>query len=191
MTVVLLALRIEKHKRGKEILMVVYVFRHGEAVDADESLIDEWRYLTARGRKATEAVAGRLAHHGLSMCQIVSSPLVRAVQTAQIVAQSCGPAAALEINGLLLPGGNLSELVSFVRSYPAKHVMVVGHEPQLGMLVTGLLEYGQLITLKKSSCVILEIERDKPDKPAQFCSYAVPGTKPVKSLKKAFGKTSE
>ena len=166
--------------------MILYVFRHGEAVDASKALIDEWRYLTGKGRKATEAVAHRLVRHGLSACQIISSPLVRAVQTAQIVAQTCGKSANLEISGLLQPGGDLTELVEFVKNHPGKRVMVVGHEPQLGMLVARLLGRGGQIQLKKSGCVMLEI-RNKPGRRAEFCSYSVPGTKLVKSIDKAFG----
>ena len=166
--------------------MILYVFRHGEAVEASESLINEWRYLTGRGRKATEAVAHRLVRHGLSACQIISSPFVRAVQTAQIVAQACGKSAHLEISGLLQPGGNLTELVEFLKHHPGRQVMVVGHEPQLGMLVAQLLGREGQIRLKKSGCVMLEI-RTKPGRRTEFCSYSVPGTKLVKSIEKAFG----
>jgi phosphohistidine phosphatase SixA len=74
----------------------------------------------------------------------------------------------------------------------AKRVMIVGHEPLLGSLVASLLGTNGEVSLKKGSCVALELEIDKGEakpslkKPATFLWYITPRTKIMKSVKKAF-----
>lgn len=165
--------------------MIVYIFRHAEAVEANETLRDEWRYLTEKGRKSAASLAGRLASHGLKSCLIVSSPLVRAVQTAQIAADTCGAKCTVEISGLLQPGGDIPELIQYLKSRTEKNVMLVGHEPQLGALTAALLQQEDPVLLKKSSCLILELKPLKPQEAATFLTYRVAGKNQIKSLKKA------
>lgn len=176
-------------KISKEVVMIVYIFRHAEALEASEALRDEWRYLTDKGRKSAVSLARRLASHGLKSCSIVSSPLVRAVQTAQIVADTCGAKCTVEINGLLQPGGDIPELIHYLRSRTDKNVMLVGHEPQLGTLTAALLQHKDTIQLKKSSCIILEIKHLKPAQAATFLTYRVAGKNQIKSFKKALEAT--
>ena len=64
--------------------MRVTLIRHGEA--GDDAPDDESRALTVRGRSDTRRVGRVLARRGIRFSLIVSSPLVRAVQTAEIVA---------------------------------------------------------------------------------------------------------
>jgi phosphohistidine phosphatase len=143
--------------------------------------------LTEKGKINADDLGKRLARHRLGSCQIISSPLVRAVQTAQIVAVRCGRKCRLETSGLLLSDADEWELIKHLHDHSdLKNVMLVGHEPHLGLLVAALLKSGEAIQLKKGSCVVLEIEPGQPDKSARFHSYIVAGKKPVKSKKKAF-----
>ena len=64
--------------------------------------------------------------------------------------------------------------------------MVVGHEPQLGLLVAALLGRDEAVTLKKGACVALELDPVKHETPAQFLWYIAPGKKRVTSFNKAF-----
>ena len=167
--------------------MVLYVMRHGEAVEANEDLTDEWRYLTENGIKSAMNVSSNLAKHGRKPRLIISSPLVRAVQTAQIAAAYACRRNVLIVSGLLQSNGDPGDLQDFLRSHgEAKRIMLVGHEPQLGLLIAGLLQKEVHFPLKKGSCVALELDNKVPDKPARFIWYLVPGKKPVTSLKKAF-----
>ncbi|BCS55947.1 phosphohistidine phosphatase SixA [Geobacter sp. SVR] len=170
--------------------MVLYIIRHAEAVEASATLPEEWRYLTDKGRETIEGVARRLPESGKS-CTIISSPLVRAVQTAQIVAEKCGRKCSLEISGLLLPNAAVEQLVRFLleRGSGTRSIMVVGHEPQLSALVARLLQHEE-IQLKKAGCVVLEVNQTRPENPAAFYSYVTPGKKPLKSVKKAFMATA-
>ena len=167
--------------------MILYVLRHAEAVEAAEKLSDEWRYLTEKGIKSVARISQDLPRYGRKPRLIVSSPLVRAVQTAQIAAGQACRKNELIVSGLLQAGGDIAELQEFLRSRSeAKRVMVVGHEPHLGSLVASLLQTDEPIQLKKSGCVALEIDIGATDMPAKFLWYMLPGKKPVKSFKKAF-----
>lgn len=167
--------------------MVLYVMRHAEAVAANGDLPDEWRYLTEKGIRSAMNVAQDLARDGRKPRLIISSPLVRAVQTAQIAAAYAGRKSEVIVSGLLQADSDIGELQEFLRSrVAAKRILVVGHELHLGSLVAGLLQKEDTLLLKKGGCVALELDNNDPDKPARFLWYLVPGKKPITSLKKAF-----
>lgn len=167
--------------------MILYVMRHAEAVVANDELQDEWRYLTDKGIKSTMKVSQILAGYGRKPRLIISSPLVRAVQTAQIAATYAGRKGEVIVSGLLQADSDIGELQDLLRSRAeAKRVMLVGHEPHLGSLVAGLLQHEDTFLLKKSGCVALELDICQSEKPAKFLWYLTPGGKRITSLKKAF-----
>lgn len=170
--------------------MVLYVLRHAEAIDATNDLPDEWRYLTEKGTKSVAKTMQGVVRQGRKPRLIISSPLVRAVQTAQIAAAYACRRNGVLVSGLMQPGGDLGELKEFLLAHAdAKRLMVVGHEPHLGSLVANLLQKKGTIQLKKCGCVALEISADDIEKPAKFLWYMTPGGKPLTSLKKAFTRT--
>ena len=168
--------------------MIVYVMRHGEAVEESDSLQDEWRYLTENGRSDAEKVSSSIAKIGRKARLTITSPLTRAVQTAEIAAGKACRKNVVVASGLLLPGADISELISYLKGCKdAKRVMLVGHEPQLGSLIATLLgREDEAISLKKGACVALELDPEKDDKPVAFLWYLVPGKKWITSFKKAF-----
>jgi phosphohistidine phosphatase len=124
--------------------MKLFVMRHGSAEDAAPSGIDGDRALTATGRKRVRHVAKALVDLDEAPSHIVSSPLVRAVQTAEIVALVTSTkledhGGSVEIRRELSPGGEGSALVRSLLASGGKRVMVVGHEPDLSGLVESLL----------------------------------------------------
>lgn len=171
--------------------MILYIMRHAEAVEASETLHDEWRYLTEKGRSTTGKISSEIAKMGQKTRLTITSPLTRAVQTAEIAAEKACRKNIVIASALLLPGADINALVDYLKSCrDAKRVMLIGHEPQLGMLVASLLNRNdQTITLKKSSCVALELEQDKEDKPADFLWYLAPGKRRIMSFKKAFSQS--
>jgi phosphohistidine phosphatase len=139
----------------------LYVMRHGPAEDGSPTGRDGDRALTPDGRNRTRAVAKVLNDEGENPLSILSSPLVRALQTAEIVAAvtdlakrvadakgTGGSTGAVEIRREMAPGGDALSLVRDLAKAGRKRVMVVGHEPDLAMLVTELvgrhLEQGML-----------------------------------------------
>ena len=168
--------------------MVVYVMRHAEAVEGSDTLQDEWRYLTEKGRSAAEKMSSSIAKIGPKPRLTITSPLTRAVQTAEIAAEKACRKNVVVASGLLLPGADISELVTHIKGCrDAKRVMLVGHEPQLGLLVATLLgREDEAISLKKGACVALELDSKNDAKPAGFLWYLAPGQKRITSFKKGF-----
>ena len=171
--------------------MIVYVMRHAEAVDGSDTLQDEWRYLTEKGRSTAEKMSSSIGRIGPKPRLIITSPLTRAAQTAEIAAEKACRKNVVIASELLLPGADVSELASFLKGLKDdKRVMVVGHEPQLGSLVAALLGCeGETVSLRKGACVALELDPKKDDKPADFLWYLDPGRKRITSFKKAFPQT--
>lgn len=125
--------------------------RHGPAEDTSTTGRDGDRALTPDGRERTRAVARALVAEGEAPLTIVSSPLVRALQTAEIVAAvtelekrvreakgAGGASGAVEIRREMAPGGDALGLVMELAHGGRKRVMVVGHEPDVSMLVAQL-----------------------------------------------------
>src|ERR1039457_4001471 len=161
--------------------MILYVMRHAEAVEGSDVLQDEWRYLTEKGRSASEKVSALVAKFGSKTRLTITSPLTRAVQTAEIAAEKACRKNVVVASSLLLPGADISELIEHLKGCKeAKRVMLVGHEPQLGSLVAKLLGgKDETISLKKGACIALEFDPDRDDKPAGFLWYLVPGKKRI------------
>lgn len=117
--------------------MKLYVMRHGPAEDDSPTGRDADRALTPSGRDRVRSVAKALGAEDEAPLVIVSSPLVRALQTAEIVAAITG--APVEVRAEMAPGGDKMALLAEQVTAKRKRVMVVGHEPELSMLVHRLV----------------------------------------------------
>ena len=122
--------------------MDLYVLRHGVAEDrgSAEYPSDDERPLTAKGGRRMARQAQGLRSLGLSIDVIVSSPLVRAAQTAEIVREGLRVTGRVVTSNALAPNGSPSRLVSQLATgySSADDVMVVGHEPYLSSLISVL-----------------------------------------------------
>jgi phosphohistidine phosphatase len=144
--------------------MNLYILRHGIAVEPNARNLrkDAERPLTAKGKKRLRQIAGAMKAMELSFDLILSSPYVRAHQTAEIVAQTFKQKNKLVLSNELTPGGNpklLVEQINKIRPRP-KNVLLVGHEPYLSQFI-GLLASGNTntaIDFKKGGLCKLEIE---------------------------------
>ncbi|MGE0322525.1 MAG: histidine phosphatase family protein [Polyangiaceae bacterium] len=116
--------------------MRVFLMRHSLAIQADHGLTDEQRYLSAPGRARATQMGQLLRARGVECDAIVTSPLVRAVQTAELVQAALKPdgsAPWVQVLPTLAPGYPprlpAEELAAFGVS-----VLVVGHEPGISGL---------------------------------------------------------
>jgi phosphohistidine phosphatase len=120
----------------------LYLIRHGPAEDRAASLKDEDRALTPAGRERVRSVAKLLVEVGEAPLGIVTSPLVRAVQTAEIVAlvtRLTDRGGHVEVRREMEPGGDVAALAGKFASAGSKRVMLVGHEPELSISSRTLL----------------------------------------------------
>jgi phosphohistidine phosphatase len=124
--------------------MSVLVVRHGEAIDPARAPSDEVRHLSARGRAVTRAVGEKLLERGLVPAWIYTSPLVRAVQTAEILASATGYAGEIVVHEPLVPGAPTSRAVSVLAEHGDDEVIVlVSHEPTVRALAGHLSGLGR------------------------------------------------
>jgi len=121
--------------------MRLYVMRHGPAESSSPSGRDFDRALSDVGRKETVRVARELERRGERPERILSSPLVRAVQTSEIVRSVAG--GALEIRGELAPSEAAPNILMELTQGSDKRVMLVGHAPDVSILVMDLLGHGR------------------------------------------------
>lgn len=139
------------------------LLRHGIAEDREEAAAagrpDAERTLTAEGRSRTASVAKRLVALDLKGVAILSSPLPRARQTAEIACEA-GLAPRFELASPLAPGGDPLPLLTpwLAPSGPPGRLVLVGHEPGLSDLACRLFggPPGSL-QLKKAGVVLLAL----------------------------------
>ena len=139
---------VESEPVHRELLL----WRHGIAEDRQPDRPDQERALTAEGRQRTAAVAAELCRLQLHCDRLLSSPLRRALQTAEI-GVAAGLAPALELEDRLAPGGDPRPLLL---AGPWRRLGLVGHEPDLGELASSLLGLpAGSISVRKAGIVLL------------------------------------
>lgn len=137
------------------------LLRHGIAEEREVEQEDGKRALTARGRSRTRAVLERLVALGLQADRLLSSPLVRARQTAEI-AVTAGWAPGLEIAAALAPGGAALQALPLwledAAAAGAGRLALVGHEPDLSGLAARLIGAPpEALALRKAGLIQLEL----------------------------------
>ncbi len=149
--------------------MDLYLIRHAEAAPAGEGGVtrDEDRPLTPRGIERAHALADAFRREGIELAALVTSPLVRARQTAEEIVRSW-PAPAPEIipSDHLAPGGRRKKLARQLRELGDRPVALVGHEPDIGWLAGWLIGGRKAqVRLAKAGVACLQCESE-PDKGA-------------------------
>ena len=156
----------------------LYIMRHGIAVVRGADFADDSkRPLTPDGKKKIKEIANGLKRLGVTVDWIVTSPLVRAVETAEIVAESLAPNAPMDFCDALRPGGSAETLITFLAKHPnRKRVLVTGHEPDLSGLAGRLIGAGRHANLafKKGGCCLVEFDQFPPKSPGELVWWATP-----------------
>ncbi|CAD5927580.1 putative protein sll0400 [Planktothrix tepida] len=135
----------------------LYLIRHGIAAEHGTYQNDDERPLTQEGDRKTRKVASRLKELELEFDIILTSPLIRARQTAEIL-KAAGLSQQLEECAALAPGGNLHDWVSWYNNWKttsAKAFALVGHQPDLGHWAELLLwgNFQESLIVKKAGVI--------------------------------------
>jgi len=118
----------------------VYLLRHGKAEDTGPKLGDADRRLTKRGRDEIAAAGRWMAAQGLRFDLIAASPLVRAQETATIIAGCLGEKDRIATWKVLAPGGNPATVCRLIGKHPdMSAILLVGHEPLLSALISHII----------------------------------------------------
>ncbi|MBX3394415.1 MAG: phosphohistidine phosphatase SixA [Phycisphaerae bacterium] len=146
--------------------MLLYLVRHAIAVErGDSTYSDGERPLTEKGARRMCRVVRGLARLGVHLDAIWTSPLVRAIQTAEILATLPRFTGKMTVDKALAPGGDADALISDVgHSGNVGALALVGHEPDLselcGRLITGRSE--SVVALRKGAVACVEIVEFEP-----------------------------
>jgi phosphohistidine phosphatase len=138
--------------------MKVWFVRHAEAEVADAVGSDAKRALTAKGRRQFREVADWLVEHAGAPDLILHSPLVRAVQTAEILAESAALSAQnCRIDERVAPGVSAQALIDALAALGLKCVAFVGHEPDMSRCTSALIG-GGVISFPKGGVTCVEFD---------------------------------
>jgi phosphohistidine phosphatase len=153
--------------------------RHGIAAERVGPFAsnDAKRPLTAKGRKRTRQIATGLDNIGVRFDWIISSPLVRARETAEIVAAASHSKPPVELSNTLRPGGSLDEIISLLaKNGSSERVLLVGHEPDLSSLAARLIGAGGVanLTLKKGGCCLIRFDGRPAQSAGELLWWATP-----------------
>ncbi len=171
--------------------MNIYLVRHAEALEPREGMADELRHLTGSGRKLAAKQARRLKKLKVRPDLIITSPRVRAVQTAELLAAQVGRDAVVAAHPSLTGEADPEETVRLLREAGKLHaILLVGHEPHLSRVAAQLLGLEHSSPLHKGACLALRWKPEKQDHFAQFSWYAAGGKKLVTTPRKALARQS-
>jgi phosphohistidine phosphatase len=149
--------------------MILYLVRHAEAIERSGTTPDAFRYLTTKGRLAFREIARRVRKAGIAPAVIFTSPLLRAVQTAEILAERLKHEGQVVVTRELSPGFDLQALRSLLMGAGSpKEAAFVGHEPDLGEVAASMLSLPKGFPLRKGAVVALEVERSVRKGTAKF-----------------------
>lgn len=139
----------------------LYLVRHGPAAPREDFARDEDRPLTEEGIEKT-----RLAARGFATLAqvdlVLTSPLIRARQTADLLVEALQPRPKLEELGHLAFGGQAAKVADAVNAIDAARVALVGHEPDMGELVGWLISGRRDVDVdfKKAAACRIDFDTD-------------------------------
>lgn len=145
--------------------MILYLIRHGIAEDGIPSGgSDADRALTQKGTLRTAVVAKALKKLDIVFDRIISSPYVRARQTAEIIVRITDYSDEISFDKRLIPFATFEEMSDLIaENNDVESLLLAGHEPSMGECISGITSGGQLgIDVKKASVTAIQIDRFKP-----------------------------
>jgi phosphohistidine phosphatase len=147
--------------------MQLYIVRHGIAIDREDPKCppEAERYLTVEGAEKTKQVAKGIAALGIHADLMVSSPYVRAMQTAAIFAGALNyQKQKIRRTDSLLPSAEpIAILRELAREKNASSVFCFGHAPHVdGLLAAAVAAQHHIATMKKSGVALVELKRLSP-----------------------------
>jgi phosphohistidine phosphatase len=138
--------------------MRIYLVRHAESVDRVPGMPDAARCLSARGRVSFREMARRFREAGALPARMFTSPFIRAVQTAEILSETLQYDAEVAVALQLAPGFDVEGLNAVLDGFPGeREIAFVGHEPDLGDILTRLLSLPRRYAMGKGSIAALDL----------------------------------
>ncbi len=148
----------------------LYLIRHGLAEERGNAWPDDGkRPLTAEGMASMRKEARGLARLGVVLDVVLSSPLVRARQTAELVAGGLEPRPPIVNVESLTPDGSYAAVVADLEKHARKkRIALVGHEPAIGELAARLIGSRHSFEFKKGAVCRIDVEALPPSGPGNL-----------------------
>ena len=142
--------------------MKLYFLRHGAAEERRPDLPDADRRLTPEGIEEMRRVSAGLAALGLRLDAVLTSPLARARETAEMAAEALGLQDRVRIEKRLASGARPGDLQAALEDQPGNaRLLLVGHEPDFSTLISTLIGGGRL-RMKKAGVACVDLDRVEP-----------------------------
>ena len=154
----------------------LYLVRHGIAADRGKAWPDDsQRPLTPKGIKHMRKVIKGLDDLDVKLDLILTSPLVRARETADLLRHGLGKDAPVDETTRLAPGGRPADVVELLRKHrKSGRIALVGHEPDLGQLAAFLIGARAPLVFKKGGVCRIDFEKLPPTPPGVLQWFALP-----------------
>ena len=148
----------------------LYFIRHGLAEERGESWPDDMkRPLTDEGMSRMRKAARGLARIGVTIDVVLTSPLVRTRQTADIVASALDPRPSLVNVDSLKPDGSYAAVIADLGKHSRKcRIALVGHEPMIGELAARFIGSRHAIEFKKGAICRIDLDDLPPAGPGEL-----------------------
>ncbi len=158
--------------------MKLILIRHTAAIINDKN-----RYLTSSGRLFFRKTARTISKAGAKPDLIITSPLLRAVQTADILAEALSYAGPLIVRNELRAGFDIQGLRKVLAEYQGmEELVLVGQEPDLSVIAASLLAMPEKFNFEKGTAICLKINPGDPRAAAVF-KWLAAGSKLITSRK--------
>jgi phosphohistidine phosphatase len=156
--------------------MNIYLIRHADALALGERGItqDADRPLSQEGEARAKSIGSGLQYRGIHLEKIITSPFLRARQTAECILHAWeGPAPEVHICAHLVPDGKPKKLAKFLRGLGGDDIALVGHQPHL-CICTGWLIGGKRAQIDIAKAGVAHVCCDEPRKAAGVLCWLVP-----------------
>src|SRR6266545_3066929 len=162
----------------------LYVIRHGLAEDRGDAWPDDAkRPLSEDGIARMRKAARGLDRLGVTIDVVLTSALVRAKQTAELVAGGLNPRPPLVTVDSLAPGGTYQDLVADLEKQAKRtRIALVGHEPGIGEFAARLIGSRHPIEFKKGAICRIDLDAIPPSGPGDIRWMLTP--KILRSIRK-------
>jgi phosphohistidine phosphatase len=152
--------------------MDIYLIRHAAAAELDKEIVEDgFRYLSPSGRAQSFEVANKLKNLEVSFELIVSSPLVRAVQTAEIFSHVLAHKGEFKTAVELIGGASFGKFLQMLkRNSRYKSVACFGHSPDVNHYAANLLKYdhSKELNINFKNCGVCRIDYDNKKEKGEF-----------------------
>lgn len=151
--------KVSQRAPAKPVAKLVIFFRHGIAEDPSEEKADGDRSLTTSGHDRTKRSARGLARIVGKVDAIISSPLLRAIQTALWATKAYGGKVQVQTTDALLPDAEPEAVLKIIRETEGKRIVLVGHEPNLTRCMNELLGAQEMkVDLRRAGCAAVLVD---------------------------------